>query len=57
MEDIVPQEQVVATPKSAIETLGDANAHEPPPSLFLRDRNWVRQIHLNCVGGLFVEME
>ena len=40
-----------------METLGIATDGEPPPSFVLRDRKWVEQVHLNCVGGLFVEKD
>jgi hypothetical protein len=58
VDDIDARDQVVAAaPNPTIETLGNAKDDEPPPSFFLRDRNWVRQIHLNCVGGVFLETE
>ena len=56
MDEIGGQEQLsAAAPNPTVETLGNANDDEPPPSFFLRDRNWVRQMHLSCAGGLFVE--
>jgi hypothetical protein len=57
VEEVVVQEQVAAAPDPTVETLGNADDDGPPPSFFLLDRNWVEQVHVNCVGGSFVEME
>jgi hypothetical protein len=57
VDQVVVQDAVVIAPDPAVETLGTANNDEPPPSFFLQDSNWVRQIRVNCAGGLFMETE
>jgi hypothetical protein len=57
VEEVLADEQVTAAPNPTVETLGNANNDEPPPSFFLQDRNWVEQVQPNCVGGTFVEFE
>jgi hypothetical protein len=57
VDEVLAQEQVAAAPNPTVETLGNANNDEPPPSFFLQDRNWVERVHLHYVGGSFVEFE
>jgi hypothetical protein len=54
---VLLEEQVAAAPNPTVETLGKAVDDVLPPSFFLSDKIWVRQVHLNCVGGIFVDAE